>query len=109
MLKAVYRAPGRRSRLTETRELSDRGLLIFVSGDVKRGDILEIRIPLGAGERPLTANGRVVHVRKARGAQSAGNLAGVEFLDLSQQHREAIGKRIWRQILGECTRFGKPR
>jgi c-di-GMP-binding flagellar brake protein YcgR len=109
MLKAVYRAPGHRARLTETRELSDGGLLILVSGDVKRGDLLELKIPLGAGERLLKAHGRVVHIRKALDAGGAGNLAGVEFLDLGEKHKEAIGKRIWRQILSECTRFGKPR
>ncbi|MEI6634649.1 MAG: PilZ domain-containing protein [Chlamydiota bacterium] len=109
VLKAVYRAPGHRSRLTETRDLSDRGLLILVSGEVKRGDLLELKIPLDAGERPLKARGRVVHIRKALDAEGAGNLAGVEFLELSEKHREAIGKRIWRQILSECTRFGKSR
>lgn len=108
VLKAVYHSPGHPSRLTETRELSNRGLLICVSGDVKQGDVLDLQIPLGAGERPLKARGRVVHIRRARPAEGSGDLAGVEFLDISPKHQEAIGKRIWRQILSECTRFGKP-
>jgi c-di-GMP-binding flagellar brake protein YcgR len=91
----------------ETRDISDGGVLLMVSGDIKKDDLIEMEISLGMEEGPLKARGRVVHTRKAGGSGEAGVLAGVAFLALNDRQQEALGKKIWHQILKESTRFGR--
>lgn len=105
-LKGAYRLPGRASRPTETRDLSDGGLLMLVSGDVRQGDVLDLRIPLSPAGSTLLARGRVVYLREAPGART---LAGVQFLGLSARHREALGKKIRDRMLRGAARFGARR
>jgi len=107
VLKTSYRLPGRKMNTGETRNISDGGVLLMVSGEVKKDDLLELEIPLGTGEEPLRTRGRVVHTRSARNAGDSGMLAGVAFLALSEQQQEVLGKKIWHQILKESTRFGR--
>jgi c-di-GMP-binding flagellar brake protein YcgR len=90
----------------ETRNVSNGGVLLMVSGGVKKDDLLELEIPLGTGEEPLRTRGRVVHTH-SRNAADSGMLAGVAFLALSEQQQEVLGKKIWHQILKESTRFGR--
>jgi pantothenate kinase len=77
----------------------------MVSGNVKIDDLLDLEIKLDSSERPLKTRGRVVHIRTEKTAAGTENLAGVAFLKLSDQQREAIGKKVWRQILEEATRI----
>jgi c-di-GMP-binding flagellar brake protein YcgR len=109
VLKAVYRLPGRDPRLTETRDLSDGGLLMLVSGDVRQGDVLDLKIRLGTEEDAIHASGRVVHLRDAPEAEGGKILAGIQFLGLNARHRKILGKAIWRRMLRESARLDTPR
>ncbi|HQM53701.1 MAG: PilZ domain-containing protein [Candidatus Aureabacteria bacterium] len=99
--KGAYRLAGQSSRPTETRDLSDGGLLMLVSGDVRQGDVLDLTIPLTPAGSPLRARGRVVYLRETPGARI---LAGVQFLGLSARHREALGKKIRDRMLRGAAR-----
>jgi c-di-GMP-binding flagellar brake protein YcgR len=107
VLKATYRLPDGKTSSGETRDISDGGVLLMVSGDIRKDDIIEMEISLGAGAEPLRARGRVVHTRPAGSGSQAGMLAGVAFLSLDERQQEALGKKIWHQILKESTRFGR--
>lgn len=107
VLKTTYRLPGRKTATGETKNVSDAGVLLMVSGEVKKDDLIELEIPLGMGEKPLRTRGRVVHTRKATNSPGGKSLAGVAFLSLSERQQEAVGKKIWHQILKEATAFGK--
>jgi c-di-GMP-binding flagellar brake protein YcgR len=107
ILKASYRVPGGKTSIGETRDISDGGVLLMVSGDIKKDDLIEMEISLGMKEGPLKARGRVVHTRQAGSSGEGGLLAGVAFLALNDRQQEALGKKIWHQILKESTRFGR--
>jgi c-di-GMP-binding flagellar brake protein YcgR len=107
VLRASYCLPGRKLRVSETKNLSDGGVMLMVSGDVKKNDTIEIKIPLGPGEDALLTRGRVVHVQQEDSAVSPSQIAGVAFMKLSEEQQEAIGRKVWQQILREATRFGK--
>jgi c-di-GMP-binding flagellar brake protein YcgR len=107
ILKAGYHVPGRKTNTGETRNISDGGILLMLSDEVKKDDLLELEIPLGMGEEPLRTRGRVVHTRQATNTAGGESLAGVSFLPLSEQQQEALGKQIWHQILKESSKFGR--
>ncbi|MCX6338771.1 MAG: PilZ domain-containing protein [Candidatus Aureabacteria bacterium] len=107
ILETGYRLPGRETSIGETRDVSDGGVLLMVSGEVKKDDLLDLEIPLGTGAEPLRTRGRVVHTRPVTNTADGGTLAGMVFLTLSEQQQEALGKKIWHQILKESTRFGR--
>lgn len=109
LLKTTYRLPGEASRSAETRNISDGGLLLMVSGDVKKDDVLDLVISLGADREPLKTRARVVHRHRESTARGTEDLAGLQFLSLNDQQQEALGRKIWEQILRESTRFGKQR
>ena len=93
--------------LDEAKNISEGGILLIVSGDVKRDDLLDLEIQLGPQEKPVKAKGRVVHTRKKKTSKGTAKIAGVAFLNLTDKQREAIGKRVWQQILEEATRTVK--
>lgn len=105
-LKGAYRLPGRPLLPTETRNLGSGGLLMLVSGDVRKGDVLDLALPLGPAGGTLCARGCVVYLRKAPGARA---LAGIRFIGLNARHRKALGKAIWQRMLRGSARFGTPR
>ncbi len=107
VLKTSYRLPGGKTSVGETRDISDGGILLMVSGDINKDDLIEMEISLGVGETPLRTRGRVVHTRQASGVGESEMLAGVAFLALNERQQEALGKKIWHQILKESTRFGR--
>ncbi len=106
-LKTSYRLPGRKMNVGETRNISDGGVLLMLSGKVKKNDLLDLEIPMGMGEEPLKARGRIIHIHSHGGSGNGGTLAGVAFLALNEQQQEVLGKKIWHQILKESTRFGR--
>lgn len=107
VMKASYRMHGRRTNAGETRDISDGGVLLMVSGKIKKNDLLELEIPLGGGSEPLKTRGRVMHTRQEKIDGGTANLAGVAFLKLDEQQQQAIGRAIWHQILKDSTRFGR--
>jgi c-di-GMP-binding flagellar brake protein YcgR len=105
-LKAVYRLSDGRTNPAETRDLSEDGILLMVSDEVKKDDVINVEIELGAAA-PLKARGRVVHTRKVKTVGGDEKLAGIAFLELSEKQQAAIGRKLWQEILQEATRFGK--
>ncbi|MCX6355608.1 MAG: PilZ domain-containing protein [Candidatus Aureabacteria bacterium] len=107
LLKTSYCLPGGPAASGETRNISDGGLLLMVSGDVKKDDVLDLEISLGGGREPLKTRARVVHTQQTKTSRGGEDLAGLQFLALNDQQQEAIGRKIWEQILRESTKFGK--
>jgi len=107
LLKTSYCLPGGRVCSGETRNISDGGLLLMVSGDVKKDDVLDLEIALGDDREPLKTRARVVHTQPARTSRGSEDLAGLQFFALNDQQQEAIGRKIWEQILRESTKFAK--
>ncbi len=106
-LKTNYRSADAPPRSGEAKNINEGGILLMVSGNVKRDDLLDLEIQLNPQEEPVKARGRVVHIRKGKTSKGTADLAGVAFLNLTDKQREAIGKRIWQQILEEATRIIK--
>ncbi|MCX6356584.1 MAG: PilZ domain-containing protein [Candidatus Aureabacteria bacterium] len=106
ILKTNYHIPGIGAQVGETRNISDGGVLLMVSGDVKQDDLLDLEISLGEGGEPLKTRAHVVYTRREQTPRGIEQLAGLSFLKLSDQQQQAIGKKIWDQILRESTRFG---
>lgn len=104
---ASYRLTDGHVSVGEYKNISEGGILLMVSADVARDDVLDLEFQLGPSGEPIKTSGRVVHVTKGPSSPGAAALAGVAFLDLSEENRAKIGKKIWEELLNECTRFVK--
>jgi c-di-GMP-binding flagellar brake protein YcgR len=106
-LKTHYHLSDGKDETSHTLNIGEGGILLMVTGDINVDDTIDLEIEMGPQEQSVKTRGRIVHTRNEKNSQGTERLAGVAFLNLSDKHREAIGRKVWRQILEEATRITK--
>lgn len=107
-LRLTVKLPGMFSRgaqtcLAEVLSLSVQGLMIKTSLRMGPGDILTVCVPLVGMGKELELAGRVLYGVQPSADNNYLQGVGVEFFDLSESDREALGDFIRKRFFGDVS------
>ncbi len=107
-LRLTVKLPGMFSRgaqtlLAEVLSLSVQGLMIKTSLRMEPGDALTVCVPLVGMGKELELAGRVLYGVQPGADNNYLQGVGVEFIDLSESDREALGDFIRKRFFGDVS------